>query len=291
MDAKLAPITRRVKSNVKPYAHLTEYSCPTGQHAAPNKLVQHLSIGCDRLSQYRLNTPCLTIIRGSMGIFYPTSQAAGSRYSFTGTASGSSFSVLAVAAVHGVILALLLFVVPAGRVVEFVRPLAVRLIELAPAVPPPPPAPPKIQPRLKPPPVQPRILAVTPMPNAPEAPAAFVVPAPPPAPAVPPAPNFVPTPPAPITAARFDADYLQNPSPIYPALSRRLSEEGKVVLRVHVNTTGQATEVAIRTPSGYARLDNAARDAVQQWRFVPARRGDSPIDAWVLVPIVFKLEG
>ncbi len=226
-----------------------------------------------------------------MGIFYPIGPATGSRYSFTGSAAGSSISFLSVAAAHGVALALLLFVVPAGRVVEFVRPLAVRLIKLAPEAPPPPPAPPKSQPRLKPPPVQPRILAVSPMPNAPEAPAAFVVPAPPPEPAIPPAPTFVPAPPAPIIAARFDAAYLQNPSPIYPAISRRLSEEGKVVLRVHVNTTGQATEVAIRTPSGYARLDNAARDAVQQWRFVPARRGDSPIDAWVLVPIVFKLEG
>jgi protein TonB len=224
-----------------------------------------------------------------MGIFYPTSQAAGSRSSFTGTISGTSTSFLGVAAVHGVVLALLLFVVPARQVVEFVQPLAVRLIELAPEAPPPP-APAKPQPQVKPPPVQTRILAVTPLSNAPETPA-FVVPVPPPEPAVPPAPTFSPVPPAPITAARFDADYLQNPSPVYPAISRRLGEEGKVVLRVHVDAAGLATEVVIKTPSGFPRLDNAARDVVRQWRFVPARRGNEPVDAWVLVPIIFKLEG
>jgi protein TonB len=224
-----------------------------------------------------------------MGIFYPTSQAAGSRSSFTGTISGTSTCFLGVVAVHGVVLALLLFVVPARQVVEFVQPLAVRLIELVPEAPPPP-APAKPQFQFKPPPVQPRILAVAPVSNALKTPT-FVVPAPPPEPAAPPAQTFKPAPSAPDTAARFDADYLQNPSPAYPAISRRLGEEGKVVLRVHVDAAGLATEVVIKTPSGFPRLDNAARDVVSQWRFVPARRGNEPVDAWVLVPIVFKLEG
>ena len=39
------------------------------------------------------------------------------------------------------------------------------------------------------------------------------------------------------------------------------------------------------------RLDRAAEDAVARWRFVPARRGESAVEAWVLVPIVFKLKG
>jgi len=29
---------------------------------------------------------------------------------------------------------------------------------------------------------------------------------------------------------------------------------------------------------------------VKQWRFVPARRGKTPISAWVLVPISFSLK-
>lgn len=96
--------------------------------------------------------------------------------------------------------------------------------------------------------------------------------------------------PAPVSAARFDADTLKNPAPAYPALSRRLGEEGKVVLRVQVTPQGTADEVEIRTSSGSQRLDEAARSTVRQWKFIPARRGDTPIQSWVLVPIIFKLE-
>jgi protein TonB len=48
--------------------------------------------------------------------------------------------------------------------------------------------------------------------------------------------------------------------------------------------------VEIRTSSGVERLDRAALDAVRRWRFVPARQGDTPVDAWVLVPIRFSLD-
>ena len=40
----------------------------------------------------------------------------------------------------------------------------------------------------------------------------------------------------------------------------------------------------------WVRLDQAALDAVRQWRFVPARQGEQAVAAWVLVPIQFALE-
>ncbi len=43
--------------------------------------------------------------------------------------------------------------------------------------------------------------------------------------------------------------------------------------------------------SGYARLDEAAQDAVRQWRFVPAKSGEQLVDSWVLVPVQFSLRG
>jgi protein TonB len=88
----------------------------------------------------------------------------------------------------------------------------------------------------------------------------------------------------------FQADYLDNPAPAYPALSRRLGEQGRVLLRVLVNAKGRAEEVELRTPSGHARLDEAARDTVRRWRFVPARRGAEAVAAWVLIPISFRLD-
>ena len=96
---------------------------------------------------------------------------------------------------------------------------------------------------------------------------------------------------APITAARFDAAYLNNPAPTYPMLSRRLREEGQVMLRVLVSPDGRPNRIELRTSSGIDRLDQAAQDAVARWRFVPARQGETAVEAWVLVPIVFKLKG
>lgn len=93
-----------------------------------------------------------------------------------------------------------------------------------------------------------------------------------------------------LVAARFDAAYLNNPPPSYPALSRRLGEEGKVLLKVRVGTGGQPLAVDLEKSSNFPRLDEAARRVVAHWRFVPAKRGDEPCEASVIVPIVFKLE-
>jgi periplasmic protein TonB len=93
-----------------------------------------------------------------------------------------------------------------------------------------------------------------------------------------------------VTAARFNAAYLNNPEPKYPSLSRRLGEEGKVLLRVRVTPDGRAAAVDVEKSSNYDRLDEAARQSVANWRFVPAKRGDEAIEATVIVPIVFRLD-
>lgn len=97
--------------------------------------------------------------------------------------------------------------------------------------------------------------------------------------------------PAPSTAARFDAGYLNNPAPAYPPLARRMQEQGKVLLRVHVSADGKPGKIELSSSSGSDRLDAAARAAVARWRFIPARQGDKDVEAWVIVPIIFKLEG
>jgi protein TonB len=112
---------------------------------------------------------------------------------------------------------------------------------------------------------------------------------------VPPAPAPVPpvaAPPAPVQATqpRFDADYLDNPKPPYPPLSRRMGEQGRVVLRVHVTPDGAAGEVLLASSSGSPRLDESALATVRRWKFVPARRGTDAVAAWVLIPIAFTLK-
>ena len=107
-----------------------------------------------------------------------------------------------------------------------------------------------------------------------------------------PAPTHAPaTPPAPIPiiAARYDADYLRNPAPPYPAFARRRHEEGRVLLRVTVSPDGSPARVQLQTSSGHESLDNAALTTVATWRFIPARQGDTAITSEVVVPITFAL--
>jgi periplasmic protein TonB len=153
--------------------------------------------------------------------------------------------------------------------------------------------PPRAEPKVEPPRPEPPAQRVQPTRSAPlpETPLPLpVLAAPADAPA--PAETFAvpPPPPAPVTAARFDADYLANPKPVYPVASRRLGEEGKVVLRVKVSHGGTPMVLEIKQSSGFPRLDEAARSAVEHWRFVPARRGDEAVESWVSVPIVFSLQ-
>jgi protein TonB len=87
-----------------------------------------------------------------------------------------------------------------------------------------------------------------------------------------------------------DADYLKNPPPGYPRISRRMGEQGTVIVRVFISTQGLPEKAEVRTSSGFARLDQAALEAVQRWRFVPGRRNGTPEAMWFNIPVRFVLE-
>jgi len=86
-----------------------------------------------------------------------------------------------------------------------------------------------------------------------------------------------------------DADYLNNPAPDYPAISRRLGEQGKVVIRVLIDKDGTPQLGNIHESSGYPRLDQAALRAVMGWRYVPGQLGGTAQAMWFNVPIQFAL--
>lgn len=93
-----------------------------------------------------------------------------------------------------------------------------------------------------------------------------------------------------VTPPRSDAAHLNNPPPPYPPLSRRLHEEGRVVLDVYILADGRVGETRLRRSSGHPRLDEVALEAVRRWRYVPARRGDEPIPFWYVQPVDFRLD-
>ena len=93
----------------------------------------------------------------------------------------------------------------------------------------------------------------------------------------------------PVTPPLHAGGYLDNPRPPYPALSMEAGESGKVLLSVHVTADGRAESVSVVRSSGFPRLDRSARETVQRWRFIPAKRGNEPIPYTYNVPIDFSL--
>lgn len=94
----------------------------------------------------------------------------------------------------------------------------------------------------------------------------------------------------PLIESRYDVASLNNPKPPYPLAARRHGAQGRVLLSVQVGTDGASHAVLLKRSSGHAVLDDAALQTVRRWHFVPARRGDSPVESWVDVPILFRLE-
>jgi periplasmic protein TonB len=88
-----------------------------------------------------------------------------------------------------------------------------------------------------------------------------------------------------------EVEYIEPPQPNYPNVSQRLGEEGKVVLRVLVNVEGKPEEAHVRISSGFARLDEAARNAALRARFRPYRDGNAVVPVWTIIPISFSLRG
>ena len=85
-------------------------------------------------------------------------------------------------------------------------------------------------------------------------------------------------------------DYLRNPPPVYPSLSRKAGEEGRVLLFVRVTEVGKVADLQIRQTSGHQRLDQAAINAVRRWRFKAAEQNGRNVSSEVEVPITFSLE-
>ncbi len=87
-----------------------------------------------------------------------------------------------------------------------------------------------------------------------------------------------------------EAHGLNNPKPAYPKQSRRLNEQGQVVIRVFVAADGAPQQGEIKTSSGFDRLDQEALRTVMRWRFVPGQRFGTPEAMWFNVPVNFVLE-
>lgn len=89
---------------------------------------------------------------------------------------------------------------------------------------------------------------------------------------------------------RTGAEALDLPAPEYPDESRRLGEEGLVLLEVEVLADGRAGRIRILQASDYPRLAEAAVAAVRQAWFRPAMVDGAAVRSLVEIPVRFRLD-
>lgn len=184
------------------------------------------------------------------------------------------------------------------RMVDAALPQAVLVSFVAPPPPPkaPPPAAPKVVPLVQlPPPVLPSVpvpvVQIAPQPNV-----VTVTQTAMPAEPRPVQVATVNTPAAPVAAAASTpktittgVEYIQAPQPIYPQMSKRMGEQGRVMLRILVNEKGMPQLVLVHTSSGSARLDEAGRQAALRAQFKPHMEDGHAVAVYVIVPLNFQL--
>ncbi len=99
-----------------------------------------------------------------------------------------------------------------------------------------------------------------------------------------------PAPPSIVQASDLSARMVSGKPPRYPIESRRKKEQGTVVLSLVLGLDGQIASISVSRSSGFARLDDAALDAVRKWRWEPMIRGGQPVMVKGIVEIPFVLQ-
>ena len=111
---------------------------------------------------------------------------------------------------------------------------------------------------------------------------------------VPVAVAVVSAPPAPVSHApktipSAGMEYILPPQTVYPQMSKRMGEQGKVVLRILVDENGKPDQVQVQTSSGFSRLDEAGRQAGQRVQFKPHMEDGRAVQVYVILPLNFQL--
>jgi periplasmic protein TonB len=107
------------------------------------------------------------------------------------------------------------------------------------------------------------------------------------------APAPPPTPPTPQKPLRISDGIRQpakifNVAPVYPDIAQRARIEGNVVIEAIIGTNGSVQDA--RIVSGSPLLNEAALNAVRQWRYTPTLLNTQPVAVIMTVTVSFKLQ-
>lgn len=102
-----------------------------------------------------------------------------------------------------------------------------------------------------------------------------------------------PPPPPPARAVRVNTSGIAPPArirdaaPVYPAIAQAARVQGVVIIEATIDTEGAVVDA--RVLRSVPLLDQAALDAVRQWRYAPSRLNGQPVAVVMTVTVNFQL--
>jgi len=90
-----------------------------------------------------------------------------------------------------------------------------------------------------------------------------------------------------VTSTIAEGLLLQKVIPVYPAIAKVTRREGTVVLQATISTRG--TIENLRVVSGDPMLQQAALDAVKNWRYRPYLLNGQPLEVETTINVIFRL--
>ncbi|RMG63293.1 MAG: energy transducer TonB [Calditrichaeota bacterium] len=83
-------------------------------------------------------------------------------------------------------------------------------------------------------------------------------------------------------------EVIKRVEPKYPELARKAGIEGRVVVKVLINTKGDVEKVEVI--KSHPLLDEAAIEAAKQFKFKPGKQRDRYVKVWMTIPFNFRLK-
>ena len=84
------------------------------------------------------------------------------------------------------------------------------------------------------------------------------------------------------------ANLIHQVNPIYPPLARQARVQGVVVMEATISKDGSIE--SLRIIQGHPLLNQAALDAVQQWKYRPTMLNGDPVEVITTVTVTFRLQ-
>ncbi len=81
---------------------------------------------------------------------------------------------------------------------------------------------------------------------------------------------------------------IHTPQPAFTDLARKMQFQGTGVYGIVISKGGQPQQISVVRPLGLG-LDEASVEAIRNWRFVPAIKGNTPVPFYMVVEVSFNL--